>query len=315
MILQLEDSAVQMLAKTIEEDGLEICTEGMQKHRTIDEYVWAWRNQIWEYGYSGWFKGKDAYSKTKAFEDHPHSKLAIKRVIFRFEFNRLFWYSPLHSWMCGNEWIMWLHLRYFMRELVPLGAVVKPQLPIFLTSWVDKASASCMYTMTQTRTWSVPHLKEGCWYIESGKSTCPVEEEDVKVTCDKDDPRGIMLGSDNVAVSEELSAEDLTLLPEKERNKILNQRTRDTKKAERESTRATTKVVRDITAQKGAKKGEKPGKSKVITPQLLLAETSTATPSHKRDSSIAHLSVSRLQQLASPSLMDSVGGGGGGVAF
>jgi hypothetical protein len=46
MILQLEDGAVQMLAKTIEEDGLEICTEGMQKHRTIDEYVQAWRNQI-----------------------------------------------------------------------------------------------------------------------------------------------------------------------------------------------------------------------------------------------------------------------------
>jgi hypothetical protein len=39
MILQLEEGAVQMLAKTIEEDGLEICTEGMQKPRTVDEYV------------------------------------------------------------------------------------------------------------------------------------------------------------------------------------------------------------------------------------------------------------------------------------
>jgi hypothetical protein len=87
MILQLEEGAVQMFAKTIEEDGLEICTEGMQKHRTLDEYVQAWRNQIWEYGYSGWFKGKDAYTKTKAFEDHPNSNLAIKRVIFRCEFS------------------------------------------------------------------------------------------------------------------------------------------------------------------------------------------------------------------------------------
>jgi hypothetical protein len=92
MILQLEEGAVQMLEKTIEEDGLEICTESMQKYRTIDEYVQAWRNQIWEYGYSGWFKGKDFYTKTKPFEDHPHSKLAIKRIIFRFEFNALFWY-------------------------------------------------------------------------------------------------------------------------------------------------------------------------------------------------------------------------------
>jgi hypothetical protein len=89
MILQLEEGAVQMLAKTIEEDGLEICTEGMQKPRTLDEYVQAWRNQIWEYGYSGWFKGKDFYKKTKKFEDHPNSTLAVKRVIFRFEFNGL----------------------------------------------------------------------------------------------------------------------------------------------------------------------------------------------------------------------------------
>ena len=28
-----------MLAKTFEEDGLEICTKGMQKPRTVDKYV------------------------------------------------------------------------------------------------------------------------------------------------------------------------------------------------------------------------------------------------------------------------------------
>jgi hypothetical protein len=44
MILQLEEGAVQMLAKTIKKDSLEICTEGMQKPRIIDEYVQAWRN-------------------------------------------------------------------------------------------------------------------------------------------------------------------------------------------------------------------------------------------------------------------------------
>jgi hypothetical protein len=187
---------------------------------------------------------------------------------------------------------MWLYLRYFMRELVPLGVVVKPQLPLFLTSWVDKTSTSCMYTMTLTRSWSVPHLKEGCWYIECGKTICPVEEEDVKAACDKADLRGVKLRSDVVIVLEELSVADLALLPEKERNKILNQKTRDAKKAERESTRATAKAVKEATAgaEKGTKKGEKPGKSKVITPQLLLTETSAAMPSQNprnRDSSLA----------------------------
>ena len=46
MILQIEEGTVQMLAKTIEENGLEICTEGRQKPRTIDEYIQAWHNQI-----------------------------------------------------------------------------------------------------------------------------------------------------------------------------------------------------------------------------------------------------------------------------
>jgi hypothetical protein len=104
---------------------------------------------------------------------------------------------------------------------------------------------------------------------------------------------------------------DVVLLPEKERNKVLNQRSRDAKKALLESTRATAKAVKEAAVEKEGKKGQRPGKSKVITPQLLLTETSTATPSpnpRKRDSSLAQLLVSRLQQLASPSLMDSAGG-------
>jgi hypothetical protein len=44
----------------------------------VDEYVQAWRNQIWEYGYTGWFKGNEAYTKTKAFEDHQNTDLAVK---------------------------------------------------------------------------------------------------------------------------------------------------------------------------------------------------------------------------------------------
>jgi hypothetical protein len=79
--------------------------------------------------------------------------------------------------------------------------------------------------MTQVHIWSALHLKEGCWYIEYGKTICPVEEEDVKAAYDKADPRGVKLGSDVVVVLEELSAADLALLPEKEKNKILNQRT------------------------------------------------------------------------------------------
>lgn len=124
--------------------------------------------------------------------------------------------------MYDTKWIFCVLLKYFMRELILLGIVVKPQLPIFLTSWVDKTSTQCMYTMTQTRIWSVPHLKAGCWYNECRKTICLVEKEDVKIVCDKANSRSTEMKSDHVEVLEEVNEVDLSLLLNKERNKILS---------------------------------------------------------------------------------------------
>ena len=65
----------------------------------------------------------------------------------------------------------------------------------------------------------------------------------------------------------------------------LNQRTRNAKKAMdkamRETMRATAKALREssVATEKEAKKAEKSGKSKAITPLILLTETSYASPS------------------------------------
>jgi arsenate reductase-like glutaredoxin family protein len=67
----------------------------------------------------------------------------------------------------------------------------------------------------------MPHLQAGCWYIECGKSICPIEEEEMKAACNKADSKGAELGPDHVDDAEELTNADLTMLPEKERNKIL----------------------------------------------------------------------------------------------
>ena len=83
----------------------------------------------------------------------------------------------------------------------------------------------------------------------------------MKATYDKADPRGVVPVPDVVVVSKELSLADIALLLAKERNKILSQKARDAKKVERASAKATA------VAEKEAKKGERIGKSKVITPQ------------------------------------------------
>jgi hypothetical protein len=58
-----------------------------QKPRSIDLYVHAWHNQIWEQGFMGFFKRKESYSKTKAFLDQRQTDLAVKRVVYRYELN------------------------------------------------------------------------------------------------------------------------------------------------------------------------------------------------------------------------------------
>jgi hypothetical protein len=82
----------------------------------------------------GWFKGKEAYTKTRAFEDHKNTDLAVKRVIFMYVCIGLTCSSSHLSNMSDPNCNLCILLRYFMRELVPLGAVVKPKLPMFLTS-------------------------------------------------------------------------------------------------------------------------------------------------------------------------------------
>jgi hypothetical protein len=168
-------------------------------------------------------------------------------------------------------------LRYFMWELLPIGAVDKPKLPIFLTSWVDKSSSLCMYTMGQIRIWSVPHLKAGCWYIDCGKIYCPIQEEDVRKACEMADSKGAPTVIDNAQEHEDEVEVDISLLLEKEKNKIIKQRERDAKKAEekeeREAQKAKDKEERNAKKDKEDREAKKAGKSKVVAApslQLLL---------------------------------------------
>jgi hypothetical protein len=82
-------------------------------------------------------------------------------------------------------------IRYFKRELLPLGAIEETHLPQYLSSWIDKNSPQCMYTVYLVRLWSIAHLKACCWYIDYGKAFCPVEEEDAKMACNEADSQGV----------------------------------------------------------------------------------------------------------------------------
>ena len=190
-------------------------------------------------------------------------------------------------------------IKYFKREFLPLGAIEEPHLPQYLSSWVDKNFVQCMYNAWLVHFWSIAHLRACCWYIECGKNFCPIEEEDAKKACGQADGIAPYQGE----VQEDEVEVDISLLPEKEKNKILNQRTRDKErakaKADREAQKAKDKAVKD--AKRQLKKGGRPRKSKAgdtSSPTLVLPEASTGSMSQnprKRDSSFVQLSASRLQ--------------------
>jgi hypothetical protein len=137
-----------------------------------------------------------------------------------------------------------------------------------------------MYTVYLVRLWSIAHLKACCWYIECGKAFCPIEEEDAKKACDQADSHSAALGPNQGEVQEDEVEVDINLFPEKEKNKVLNQRKKDADRAkaktDREAQRAKDKAERD------AKKGGRSGKSKAVvasTPSLVLPQDSTASQS------------------------------------
>jgi hypothetical protein len=170
-----------------------------------------------------------------------------------------------------------------------------------------------VYTVYLVRLWSIAHLRVCCWYIDYRKAFCLIEEKDAKKACDEAESQGSALGANQGEVQEDEVEVDINKLPEKEKNKVLNQRKRDADrikaKTDREALRAKEKAEWD------AKKGGRSGKSKAVvasTPSPVLPQVSTTSQSQnprKRDSSCAQLSLSRLQQITSPALMDSTGGG------
>ena len=83
--MHLEECSIDLFSKIVKDDGIEIDMQPNESLKTIDRYVQAWYNQIWDHGFMGWFRRSDTYSKLKAFTEHRHTDLNVKRVLYRYE--------------------------------------------------------------------------------------------------------------------------------------------------------------------------------------------------------------------------------------
>jgi hypothetical protein len=206
--------------------------------------------------------------------------------------------------------------RYFTRELQPLGALGKVDLPLYLSTWLLKSSLHCMYMVRLLCSWLALHLKGDCWYLDCGKTFCPEDEEDVKKSCTQAKTKGAEFrsinGNDHNGQENE-GEEDLSVLLQKDRNKIETNNKKDKecqdKKKEKEALKAKGIKEKAKNGEVKAKKGEEKATSEALgeplgepsSPLVVVLQTKTPPPNpRKRDVNFLGLSMSR------PSLKDSL---------
>jgi hypothetical protein len=79
----LQESSLEKFEKTVKDDNISLRMDSEVQPATIDNYVESWRVRIWEHGFIAMFRGKDAFSKTKAFKETKFTDLAVRHVLYR----------------------------------------------------------------------------------------------------------------------------------------------------------------------------------------------------------------------------------------
>jgi hypothetical protein len=190
--------------------------------------------------------------------------------------------------------------------LQPKGAIEKSQLPDFLSTWVDKTSPQVMYSVGQIRSWPLPHLKTGCWYIDCGKGFCPEEEEELKVAIDaKDSTSGSAPATEDADKGSDDDG-DLANMSEKERKKEIARRALEKDKEKKKKEKAKKASVKAGKKPEGSSRKSKDADAAKSAGDIVPESTPTtlSSGSLKRNATFAGLSMSRMQLGTTRSLKD-----------
>lgn len=148
-------------------------------------------------------------------------------------------------------------LRYFKYELLPKKAILKEDLPVFLSTWIDRSNAACMFSAAQQRTWATSHLTSGAWYLECGASYTPPFETELKKSREAVGESGEEMHDLQGIEDEKQRAKALKKCIEEDRKKAQKVRDAEEKAEQRELEKQ----------QKTAEKTSKKGKKKVNPPR------------------------------------------------
>ena len=149
--------------------------------------------------------------------------------------------------------------RYFKYELLQKKAIAKEDLPIFLTTWLDRSNQACMFSAAQQRTWTTAHLTCGAWYLDCGLGFTPPHEVELKKSRQS-------VGECGEEMLDLNAIEDESAREKAVRRRLDSDRKKAQKVKEAEE-KAEHREMEKL--ERAAEKAAKKGKKKVTTPGVL----------------------------------------------
>jgi hypothetical protein len=112
--------------------------------------------------------------------------------------------------------------------------MTKEDLPIFLSAWLDRSNAMCMFSANQLRTWSTSHLIGGGWYLDCAPSFTPSFETELRKSRDAVGESGVEMVDLQGIEDEQERAKALSRRLEEDRKKTLRVKEAEEKAVQKE---------------------------------------------------------------------------------
>ena len=156
---QLEDETTKLYDLIIEEDRIELCSEGLLEP-VIPVARWVLRSscRFWRRAFKEFLAADALFTKTKEFLAQAETAKAVKRMI----------------------------VRYFHFELIKKKAIDFDAMPLRFANWVDTSSRECIFNEYQRKHFPAPHLPQCPWYLDLYPAEkIPDDEVPFKALCDR----------------------------------------------------------------------------------------------------------------------------------
>ena len=174
------------------------------------------------------------------------------------------------------------------------GAISKEDLPVFLTTWLDRSNSACMFSPLQQRTWTSSDLTGGAWYLDCAPSFTPSFETELRKSREAVGESGIEMVDLQSIEDENERAKAMKRRIEEDRKKAL--RVKEAEERADQKEREKLQKSLEKSTKKGKKKMDPPlepeGKSPVAPSPTYESGSQATTLSRgtKRDSSYEQLS-------------------------